>query len=319
VETAGKLAEGREFFGRQAWRQALEALTTADRSVPLGPRDLEVLATSAYMLGREGEYTGLLERAYNGHLEAGEPLASVRCAAWMAVTLASRGEVSLASGWLGRGEKLLDREENDCVERGYLLVPRIIEQEIAGDLERAAATAAEAATIGERFGDLDLFSIAAHAQGAVLIGLGRLREGLALLDLAMVGVTAGEVSPISSGIVYCGAILACEDAHELRRAREWTIALTQWCEGQPDLVAFTGRCLVHRAQIMRLDGSWDEAIDEARRAAERSLKGENLVAAGEACYQRGEVIGFAESTQRRRRPIARRAAMAASRSRASHC
>ena len=40
---------------------------------------------------------------------------------------------------------------------------------------------------------------------------------------------------------------------------------------------------------MRLDGSWDEAIEEARRAAERCLKGENPVAAGEACYQRGEV------------------------------
>jgi hypothetical protein len=112
--------------------------------------------------------------------------------------------------------------------------------------------------------------IATHAEGSVLIRLGRLREGLALLDLAMVAVVAGEVSPISAGIVYCGVILACEDAHELRRPREWTNALTQWCEGQPDLVSFTGRCLVHRAQIMRLNGAWQEAIEEARRAADRS-------------------------------------------------
>jgi DNA-binding CsgD family transcriptional regulator len=105
----------------------------------------------------------------------------------------------------------------------------------------------------------------------------------------MVAVLAGEVSPVSSGIVYCGVILACEQAHDVRRAREWTTALSDWCKAQPDLVAFTGRCLVHRAQIMRLDGSWEESIEEARRAADRCLKGENPVAAGEAHYQRGEV------------------------------
>lgn len=289
MQTAERLTEGRELYEQQAWRQAHEALTAADRSASLRASDLEMLATSAYMLGRETEYVELLERAYNGHLEDREPLPAVRCAAWIAVRLLFRGEISRAGGWVGRAQRLLEREESDCVERGYLLIPRIVEQEIAGDPEGAAATAAEAAAIGERFGDLDLFSIAAHAQGVALIGLGRLREGLALLDLAMVAVVGGEVSPISSGIVYCGSILGCEEAHELRRAREWTTALTEWCEGQPDLVSFTGRCLVHRAQIMRLDGSWDEAIEESRRAAERCLKGENPVAAGEACYQRGEV------------------------------
>jgi len=289
VETAVQLTRGREAYGDQAWRQAYDAFKAAAVAAPLDPPDLQLLATAAYMLGFEGEYRELLERAYEGHLEAGEPLAAVRCAAWIAVTFGTRGEVSRAGGWLGRGERVVEREPDDSVERGYLLVPRIIEQEIGGDLEGASATAAEAVAIGERFGDSDLLSLGSFAQGSALIGLGRLREGLALLDLAMVAVIAGEVSPVSSGIVYCGVILACDEAHDLRRAREWTAALTHWCEGQPDLVAFTGRCLVHRAQIMRMDGSWDQAIEEARRAAERCLKGENPVAAGEACYQRGEV------------------------------
>jgi DNA-binding NarL/FixJ family response regulator len=288
-EAQEELSRGRERHAEGSWAEAFRALSAADEANALGWEDLERLATSAYMLGREQEYRDVLERAYRAGLEAEEPLAAARCAHWIAVSLAVRGELGRANGWLGRAERLVEREGSDCAERGYLLIPRAIEQEAAGELERAAATAAEAAAIGERFGDPDLFSIATFAQGSALIGLGTRREGLALLDMAMVAVVAGEVSPVSSGIVYCGVILACEQAHDLRRAREWTTALTQWCEGQPDLVAFTGRCLVHRAQIMRIDGSWEEAIQEAHRAVERSLKGENFVAAGEAHYQRGEV------------------------------
>lgn len=74
------------------------------------------------MLGREQEYREVLERAYRGHLDAEEPLAAVPCAHWIAVSLAVRGELGHAGGWLGRAERLLEREGSDRVERGYLLV-----------------------------------------------------------------------------------------------------------------------------------------------------------------------------------------------------
>jgi DNA-binding CsgD family transcriptional regulator len=289
VDAVGQLERGRESFTSAAWMEAFESLSAADRSRRLGAPDLELLATSAYMLGREEDYFGVLERAYRAHLDAGAELAALRSAFWIGVNLAQRGEMGGAGGWLGRARRLLEGEEGDRVEGGYLLLPVVFEQEGSGDLEAAAATAAEAAAIGERFGDPDLFALAAHEQGHILIRLGRLKLGLALLDESMVAVTSGELSPIASGIVYCGVILACQDAHELRRAQEWTVALTRWCERQPDLVAFTGRCLVHRAQIMRLGGAWSEALDEARRATKRCLEGENPAAAGEACYQRGEI------------------------------
>ncbi len=289
VGTSGELASGRAAYAGQAWTEAHESLSAADRSRGLGARDLELLATSAYMLGREGDYLTALRRAYRAHLDGGEALPALRCAFWVAVTLAQRGDTGGAGGWLGRARRLLEREGADRVEAGYLLLPLVFQQEGSGELEAAAATAAEAAAIAERFGDPDLLALAGHEHGHILIRLGRLDEGVALLDEAMVAVTAGELSPIPAGIVYCGAILACQDAHELRRAREWTAALTSWCERQPDLVAFTGRCLVHRAQIMRLNGAWAAALEEAAKAEERCLRGENPAAAGEACYQRGEI------------------------------
>jgi DNA-binding CsgD family transcriptional regulator len=289
VDPAAALDSGRESYASQVWGEACEQLEAADRSSPLGPDDLERLATSLYMLGREGEYLEVLERAYHAHLDGGDELAAVRAAFWLGVNLARAGRMGPAGGWLGRAGRLLDKRDEDSVERGYLLVPTVFEREAKGDLDGAAKAAEEAAAIAERFADDDLFALATHERGHLLIRCGRVSNGIALLDESMVAVSAGELSPIVSGIVYCGVILACRDAREVRRAREWTAALSDWCERQPDLVAFTGRCLIHRAELMQLDGAWSDALAEADRARERCLAGENLGAAGEACYRQGEV------------------------------
>jgi DNA-binding CsgD family transcriptional regulator len=289
VEAVAELERGRQSYAREAWMDAYEALSAADRADPLRADDLEPLATSAYMLGREDEYLALLERAHRAYLDADEPMPAVRTALWIGTHFAQRGEMARASGWLGRAHRLLDRHGPDDVERGYLLLPAIFEHEARGELGAAAQVAGEAVAIAERCGDRDLFALAAHMQGHVLIESGRLKDGLALLDEAMVPAAADELSPIVTGIVYCGVILACQNAHEVRRAREWTNVLTQWCERHPDLVAFTGRCRIHRAEIMQLGGSWSDALAEARIAQRRCLEGQNEAAAGEASYRQGEV------------------------------
>jgi hypothetical protein len=172
VEIAETLARGRDSYARHAWREAYEALAAVDRSAPLDVRDVESLATSAYMLGREREFRELLERAYRAHLEARDPLAAVRCAFWIGVTLELREERGQAGGWFGRAERLLERERTDGVERGYLLIRRYLEHEAEGDLDRAAASVAEAASVGEQFADPDLVSMGSYLEGIALIGLG---------------------------------------------------------------------------------------------------------------------------------------------------
>jgi ATP/maltotriose-dependent transcriptional regulator MalT len=282
------LQEGRQAYERSTWAAAYESLARADEDEPLAAEDLVRLAISAYMLGREDEQLQILERASQRHAEDGERRPAARCAFWIGMQLAMRGEMGPATGWLGRAQRLL-RDEGECAEQGYLLMPVAMQHEAQGDVDGACATAAAAAEIGERFGDRDLFALALQTQGEFLVHAGRAREGLGLLDEAMVAVTEGGLSPIVTGIVYCGMILACEQVFELRRAKQWTAALARWCEQQPDLVAFTGRCQVHRAQILQLQGDWTEALNEATRADERSRRAMNQASAARACYLRGEV------------------------------
>ena len=129
---------------------------------PPTAEDLERLATAAYMLGRDDDHVAALERAHHAHRTG--PLAAARARSGSAINLTLRGE-SRAAGWFERARRLVEREGRECVEQGYLTLARMFEHEAAGDREAAIAAAAEAAAIGERFGDADLFALAAQDQG----------------------------------------------------------------------------------------------------------------------------------------------------------
>ena len=248
--------------------------------------DLELLAEAAFLTGRAEECVELWARAYNECLRLGEAARGVRCAFWLAFGLLNRGETARGGGWLARAQKLVDEFNLDCAESGYLLVPTGLGCFESGDVSGALALFEEAARIGERFDDRDLMAIGRLGWGQALIELGESARGLALLDEAIVAVTAGEVSPMVVGLVYCGAIETCHEIFDLRRAKEWTTALSHWCDSQPDLVPYRGQCMVHRAEVMALNGAWRDAIDEVQRACER-LSGEPAV--GAAFYQQAEL------------------------------
>ena len=268
-----------------AWAAAARHLAEADAAGALEPADLQLLAEATYLLGREPDAISLWTRTHRAFLAAGAKSAAARCAFWIGLILELRGDQAQAGGWIARAERLAE-EAGDCVEVGYVKFYAGMGRLETGDVAGAAEALGEAAVIAERFRDDDLLAFTRMASGQTAMWLGGQAEGLALLDEAMVSVTAGEVSAVAAGIVYCALIMACNYVFDLRRASEWTEALSGWCAAQPDLVPYRGNCQVHRTEVLVLRGRWDVAGAEAEQA-QCSLDGTPMAA--DAHYQRGEV------------------------------
>jgi DNA-binding CsgD family transcriptional regulator len=286
VESVREIQIGREAFERRAWTSAHAALSGAREA--LDASDLWRLAMACYLIGRDDEYVRAAQDAHEAHLSAGRRTSASRCAFWLGFHFVTRGEVARATGWFGRAARLLEGEP-ECAERGYLLIPLGFQQLDSGALEASLNTAAQAVAVGQRCRDADLQALGLHLQGRVLLRLARVEEGLALLDEAMVAVAADELSPPVTGLIYCSVIGACREVWAVRRAHEWTAALADWCALQPDMVPYAGECRVYRAEILHLRGAWQEALEEAQRAAEQLSAGPHTRPAGLAYYQQAEV------------------------------
>src|SRR6188474_230077 len=280
------LQRGRKSFEQRAWAESYRLLQAADRDAPLDAEDLERLAIAAYLVGRDDDCEAFTARAHQTFLDNGDREGAARAAFWLGFALMGRGAIAPASGWFARSGRLLDEGQLDCVVRGYLLIPIAIKCIVQGDAAAAHATFSQAADIARRFADRDLASVACHGCGRALIRLGRIAEGVALLDEAMASVIAGEVTPLVAGDVYCGVLEGCRETFDLRRAYEWTASLAQWCATQPDLVRYRGQCLLYRAEVLQLRGRWNEAARDAQGACELLI---SRAAAGAAFYRLGEI------------------------------
>ena len=287
--TVGALERGRDAYRRRAWGEAYARLSAADRETPLEPEDLERLAVTCSMLGRDTESADSLARAYQGFIGRDAPERAARAAFWLVLDLMERGDVAQASGWIGRVRRLLGQMPGDCVEQGFVLLPEAMRAVAEGEFETALEVLERVAAIGDRFGDPDLVALTRHAQGRILIRTGKVKEGLALLDEAMVAVTTDDVTPLVIGGVYCSVVSGCQEVFDWRRAQEWTAAMSRWCAPQPDMVLFRGQCLLRRSEVLQLRGDWDGALEEARRALARLLDPPGQVSLGNAYVQLAEL------------------------------
>jgi DNA-binding NarL/FixJ family response regulator len=289
MDDAGVLARGRAAFEQRSWTEAFEALSKAHAVAPLEPDDLVRLATSAHLVGEDASAAPLWTRAHHGYLSRGDVPRAAWCAYWMAMQLNFRGDRAQGAGWIARATRMLDEGAHDCVERGYLLFARALGTVMDGDPGTARELFTQARAIGERLRDPTLVAFARHGEGRSMINLGEPGAGAALLDEVMADIAAGDVSPFVVGDIYCSSIEACREMLDVRRAQEWTAALSGWCETELGTRTYRGECLVHRAELLILRGAWPDAAEEGGRARDLLSQPPPHRAFASALYQIGEV------------------------------
>lgn len=289
----------RAALDRHAWGEAFELMVEADRAGDLAPEDLEVLAQSAWWVGRPETAREAWERAYTLHAKAGDRLAAANAAAQLAFNLLGSGLPSVLNGWVNRAERLLQGAPERPVH-GLLAVVRGMTAFTGGDLDTAAVAGRRTLELGTAFGIPDLQAMGLHLEGRALVAKGRVEEGMALLDEATAAAVAGELSPQVTGRVYCSTVSACWGVADYRRASEWTDAAELWCRRRA-INGFPGVCRLHRAQIHKLRGRWREAEAEALLACEELPSwfpldlGQAMAEIGEIRLRSGDLAGAEEA------------------------
>ena len=268
------------------WPAEYAVLSAADRDDELTPEQLERLSVVAFVLGYDAEVGRYRERAHEAYLAQGRVRESVRAAFWLGFHLINRGEHARAAGWLSRVRRLTADDDDEL--NGLLTQVQAASLMFTGDNVSAMPLFERALISAQRSGNRDATVLAVMGRGRCLEMAGRRVEAVDALDEAMAIVTGGDVAPEVAGMAYCSVIDLCMRLYDVRRAQEWTQALTGWCDEQAGLVPFRGVCLVHRAEILQLRGAWDEAAgaaDDACRRLEHSQQG----ALGTAYYRVAEL------------------------------
>ncbi len=263
---ASLLSRAREAVAQGDWEHAYDLLEKADAGGLLGPDDLPVLAEVAYAAGHLDVTIEVWERAYAECLRAGADLEAAGAAVRVAMHLLfDTALMAPVRGWLTRAERLLDPEGATPVH-AWLAVVRSYERMLIGDVSGARQRARQAIDIGASC-DPAAAAVGRVAEARSLILEGEVQKGLDLLDEAGVAVVAGELDPLSTGVVYCELVCALQGLAQYDQAEEWTEAMERWCQANA-IGSLHGRCRVHRAEILRLRGSCDEAEKEALIACE---------------------------------------------------
>lgn len=288
VDAEQLVESARTAVKRRRYGDAYRALHRARGQRPLEPDDQAMLAEAAWWLGQVSECLAICESLHRHYLDHGE----VDRAALQALDLGGmwvmRGEFSIASGWFSRGRRLLEGQPRG---RGHALLAyadacQALEEE---RLDEAVAAAEEMQEISTGVDDETFLALGLLVKGLVDIRRGRLREGFAVLDEAMLPVLADRVSRDFAGNIYCTIMSVCYDLMDLARAREWTRATERWIQGFSDAVMFLGVCRAHRMQLHAIEGAWAEVEKEAAQV-ERDLADMNLGAVAETAYQLGETF-----------------------------
>ncbi|HEU6452495.1 MAG TPA: protein kinase [Gemmatimonadaceae bacterium] len=293
------LEEGVAAFERREWQAAFDALCAADIERPLAPRHLEQLADAAWWIGKSDDCIRTRERAYARYMESDDHIGAARVALALAEDYHHKLARAVAHGWLQAAESHLALAPESIVHGWLARLKALMALEQGRDPREALALAEEASQIARRMGDHALQALTLQDRGRILVSSGLVPEGMAAIDEATAAATSGQLDPRTTGRIFCNMMSTCESLADYRRAVEWNDAAREWCEPHSQS-GFPGICRVHRAQLLRLRGSWREAEAEAS-SASAELDDFLSDVAAEAYYELGEIrlrMGELKSAER---------------------
>ncbi|RLE24805.1 MAG: hypothetical protein DRJ50_04105 [Actinobacteria bacterium] len=295
----GELTAVRAATEQGDWGLALQLLSEIEAPVDAAEA-LELRAQATYGNGDFESSVAAWEELHTLQIEAGNPEDAALAASMVAMFLMmDTGLMAPVRGWLRRAELLL-AESEVVPAHAIIAVVRGYERFMCGDMDAARQQSTLAIELGSQLGVDSVVMIGRVCSARVLIFDGEFEEGLDLLDGIAVDLMAGQVDPLTTGMMYCELICAAQGLALQDRAIEWTEVMDKWRPGGA-IGAISGRCRVHRAELLRVSGPCDRAEEEALGACDelrpwmRREFGWPLVELGNIRLRKGDLSGAEEA------------------------
>ena len=285
---AGALERGRITLSRGAWKEAKQHLEQA-ASAEGSPEAYELLSWAAWWDCDGDTVFSARERSHRLYLDRGDVLGAARMATWLSVdTIDFRGEVAVAQGWRQRARRLLTGVPPAPEHAWLALLEGDQELLVEEDVARALASARKARTLASDLDVPDVRLLGLALEGIATVSLGKVVEGMRLLDEAAATALAGEFRErFALSWTFCYLIYACERARDYDRAAEWCSRLREYAE-RAGVLFGQGVCRAHYGGFLVWRGDWPEAESELTIASEL-LSRARPAATAEAHVRLGEL------------------------------
>lgn len=250
------LDQGRLALARGAWEEALDALSKAVTVEPDNGAAWENLALARTWIQ---DIEGALEarqRAYAVFRAQADDLSAARTALDLVYDyLEIRGDAVVAAGWLQRARRLLQDQTPPTAEHALLTVWDACVC-LDGDPLQAEAHARAAVSTAMASGAADAGILAMAVHGLALVNLGRVADGMRLLDEAAAAATAREITdPQWYYFACCCLIDACDRVRDFDRSLAWCHQLREFAE-RWRVPAFVTTCRIKYTTALLGRGDW---------------------------------------------------------------
>jgi DNA-binding winged helix-turn-helix (wHTH) protein/predicted negative regulator of RcsB-dependent stress response len=206
-------------------------------------------------VGTPFEAIRFLTTAVDAHIKSEDCAAAAMSAIALSAIHLERGELAIAKGWLARAEELAPADSVG-VGRVAWMQARISASE--GDPQGALEWADAAYNIGRVTGDAGSEALGLIYRGFFRLSLGDTLAGLTDQDHAAALALSNRIDPVTGGTIYCNILWACRTFGDWSRASQWTLGYRQFCTSSN--MKFSGSCQLHRAEVLGVQGSLQDAL-----------------------------------------------------------